>query len=210
MACKYGQKKIISYLCCSICIMAFISCSAPVANNTLQIVNTDSICSGDIICRLGNGYFSNLFRLNAGDAKRFSHIGLIQKQNDSIYVYHTEASELNGVGGVCKHTLDVFLEEAEDYAVYRYASDTTVTHKIVAQALYYFNANVPFDLAFDLSSDSTLYCSEYIANCINLTTAENQITPSTKGGYKLYLLDDILDKCRLIIDYKDTKQKKDV
>ena len=205
MACKYGQKKIISYLCCFICIVVFVSCSLPSANNALHSVNTDSICNGDIICRLGNGYFSNLFRLNAGDAKRFSHIGLIQKQNDSIYVYHTEASELNGVGGVYKHTLDVFLEEAADYAVYRYTCDTIVTHKIIEQALWYFNTNVPFDLAFDLSSDSTLYCSEYVANCINLTTTENQITPSIKSGYKLYLLDDILDKCSLVIDYKDMK-----
>ena len=44
---------------------------------------------GDIICRLGNRFWSEIFKEFSFDDKRFSHIGIIRINNNRITVIHS-------------------------------------------------------------------------------------------------------------------------
>lgn len=69
------------------------------------------IRNGDIIYRHGNGFFSDYFRKSSNREQLYSHGGIITIDNNNVYVIHSEASELTGIGGVRKESLNAFLKD---------------------------------------------------------------------------------------------------
>ena len=148
--------------------------------------------NGDIVLRLGTGYFSNFFRKYASKEKEFSHVGLLQRIQDSLFVIHIEASEFTGVGHVKKETLESFLSQSKSHKFYYNTLDSVSKDKIVTQALTYYNARTPFDLEFNSQDDSALYCSELVVYSINKGLDSIIILPTLRLGDKLlYGLDDV-------------------
>ena len=158
----------------------------------VSLINHDLLKSGDIICRLGDGYFSGVFQKYASSEKKFSHLGILYKKKDSVYVYHSEASELTGVGKVKKEAITSFLDGINVYKFYRMNYPDSLTKKIVAKAESYFSKQTPFDLEFDSFNDDKLYCTELIAMSINSAFTDTIIRPSLNlNGRLLFTLDDI-------------------
>lgn len=157
-------------------------------------ISIDSINSGDLICRLGNGYFSDVFRQFSGGKKRFSHIGIAHFQDSLCYVIHAEASEFTGQGGVRMDMLDKFIEHSLDYQFFHITSDS-IRQRIDSLAYEYFKMGIQFDLCFDLTSDTTLYCTELVANCINKAMGNPDYIPtySLSPDFKCYRISDILE-----------------
>lgn len=148
--------------------------------------------SGDIICRLGNGYFSKFFKRYSVKEKKYSHIGIISIQNDSIFVYHSEASELTGVGKVKREVIHSFLNKIKTYGIYRINSNEFIKEKIVNEAELYYKDETKFDLNFDLTNDDEVYCSELVANSINKGFQKKVIRPNIIFNDKeFYGIDDI-------------------
>jgi len=148
--------------------------------------------SGNLVCRLGNGYFSNYFKEYASSEKKFSHIGILSKENDTLYVYHSEASELTGIGFVKKELLNSFLEEIKTFEFYQLGFNDTINYRILEQVKSYYNLKTPFDMDFNSSDDTKLYCSELIAVSINKSLKDSIIKPTLILNKKrLYALDDI-------------------
>ncbi|MRT92087.1 YiiX/YebB-like N1pC/P60 family cysteine hydrolase [Ancylomarina sp. 16SWW S1-10-2] len=157
-----------------------------------DIPHIGELKTGNIVCRLGNGYFSKYFKEYASNEKKYSHIGILSVENDTVFVYHSEASELTGVGFVKREMLNDFLFEIKTYSFFNIKLNDTIIEKIVANSRQYYNFHTPFDLYFNSFNDDELYCSELLAFCINKATYSNLIRPSLELNHKmLYSLDDI-------------------
>ncbi len=155
-------------------------------------IDVQGLRTGMLVCRLGNGFFSDYFKKYASKEKKYSHIGIISIENDTIFVYHSEASELTGVGKVKREPLNSFLYKIEvfDFFELNY-SNTTIT-KILGITKGYYSDNIPFDLDFNSSNDDELYCTELVANSINKGLDYLLIKPSLElNGNKIFSLDDI-------------------
>lgn len=147
--------------------------------------------NGDIIYRHGNGFFSDYFRKSSNREKLYSHGGIIAIDNNrEVYVIHAEASELTGVGGVRKESLNIFLKDISTWAVYRLDTIQTVRDSIVYVATQYLNKETPFDLDFDNNSDDKVYCTELIALSINKSTHRNLIKATGSIRNKPYFAID--------------------
>ncbi|HOP30787.1 MAG TPA: YiiX/YebB-like N1pC/P60 family cysteine hydrolase [Spirochaetota bacterium] len=145
-----------------------------------------------LIVRLGDGYFSNIFRRVSSEEKRFSHSGIIHRVGQRYKVYHIEANELTGKGIVRDEPLELFISHSKEWALYAINTSDSIKMEIVQQASIFFDSKIPFDLDFDLASDDKLYCSEMVAKSINNAFGEELITPGLHiAGRYFYGLDDI-------------------
>ncbi len=175
--------------------LLFFSGCKHVENNkkTTEIeFNTEKIRTGLLICRLGNGFFSNYFRKYASKEQKYSHIGIISIENDSIYVYHSEASELTGVGHVKREKLSSYLQDIKVFDFFEFNYPDSTKSKILDSIKAYHQKKTPFDLDFNSFNDNALYCTELIATSINKVMDSNEIKPSLLlNKKKLYTLDDI-------------------
>lgn len=171
----------------------FLSCTNVNKNNTLETIpNQVKLTNGVLVCRLGNGFFSDYFRKYASKEKRFSHIGIISIENGEYFVYHTEASELTGVGFVKKESLISFLDGIKIYEFFEMKYSERTKSKILENVYNYYIHKTPFDLSFDSSNDSELYCTELIATSINNALNKEIILPTLiLNGKKIFSLDDI-------------------
>jgi Permuted papain-like amidase enzyme, YaeF/YiiX, C92 family len=159
----------------------------------------DLLSDGDLIFRRGNGFFSNHFREFSEKRKEYSHVGILCKKTDSIFVIHAEASELTGIGFVRKDLLTDFLEGIEEWAVFRVKD--APAHTISDLALKY--CDTPFDLDFDLCDTSAVYCSELVALCVNAAFNTAVITASTvKAGKPFIAIDDAYPEEKVELIFK--------
>lgn len=155
-------------------------------------INFEKLDSSDLVCRLGDGFFSNYFKKYASLEKKFSHIGIISKENDSLFVYHSEASEFTGIGFVKRESLTSFLNGIEIFNFYKLNFNDSTNLQIVNQVKQYYSLQVPFDIDFDSSNDKKLYCTELIATSINKTLNDSVIMPTLQlNSRKIFALDDI-------------------
>lgn len=168
----------------------FFSCNN--TKKTLPNIKDYQLKSGDIVCRLGGGFFSNYFRKYASKEKKYSHIGIVEVKNDTVFIIHTEASELTGVGCVKKESINCFLENILVFDFYRVQVNRNIRKKIVVKAKEYYNKKVPFDLDFNSFNNEKMYCTELVANVLNRAFDSIVIVPTLKlGAKKMYGLDDI-------------------
>lgn len=177
--------------CCLLLSLLLLSCChtepAPPADTSDY-----GLRSGDVVCRQGRGFFSKYFRAFASQEQRYSHIGIIEVVRDSVFVIHTEASELTGVGAVKREPLARFLKHSAVFGFYRIDGADSLCRKIVARANEYYRQKVPFDLNFDAADDSELYCTELVAKTLNYAFDSILIKPELQlGKKKFYSLDAV-------------------
>jgi len=114
--------------------------------------------NGDIICRLGDRLWSQIFKDFSADDKRFSHIGIIRIIDEHITVIHAEGTTKPEKDFVKEESINDFLKVAREIGVYRIMN--LDGNKISGMAMEYIN--VPFDWKFDMSDKSELYCTELL------------------------------------------------
>lgn len=162
-------------------------------NGGLNLSLPSNVKNGDLICRLGNGYFSSFFQKLNGENSRFSHIGIVACEGDSLFIYHSEASEFTGVGEVMKSSAVDFISESLEWEVFP-LKDSLLGEKVVEWAEFYERKPTPFDTDFDANNDSALYCTEYVARCINLACCKDTIQPTGEiQGKRFYRIGDIIN-----------------
>jgi len=129
---------------------------------SLAIKNTDElydvIKDGDIICRLGDRLWSDIFCDLSVIDKRYSHMGIIHIDNGLVSVINAEGDTGHGRDFVSDVSLAEFLKVARTIGIYRLKN--TDTSQISQIALEY--TGIPFDWQFDMTDDSKLYCTELL------------------------------------------------
>lgn len=169
--------------------------------NGKKMPDTGFIQNGDVIYRYGNGFFSKHFRNFSRKEKIYSHAGVINIGNDSVFVIHSEADEFTGIGGVKRDGLNMFLNDASVWAVYRLKYPGPVRNKVADIALIYVRRNTPFDLKFDYTDDTSVYCTELVALCLNKAVGRTIVKPGSQLKEQLfYSVDDtyLIDEMELI------------
>lgn len=168
-----------------------MSSSVPKKRDSV-VYSLQGIKAGDVVVRKGNGYFSNFFKELGSHEKKYSHIGLIETVEDSVYVIHIEANEFTGQGVVLREPIASFLNEINEYAFYSNSLDSIQRQAVIEQAKVYYDNKISFDLEFDATNDDKLYCSELVATSINKGINKQLIKPTLiYKGISFYGLDDI-------------------
>lgn len=174
-------------------LLCLFGCENSNEHNSLQKkINPKSLENGMLICRLGKGFFSNQFREYASKDKKYSHIGIISIENDSVFVYHAEASEFTGIGFVKREEVNYFLDGIKVYDFFKLEFPNSTKSKILHHTKEYYINKTPFDLDFDSFNEDKVYCTELIANSMNKALDSLFIIPTLiLNGKKVYALDDI-------------------
>jgi len=121
--------------------------------------------NGDLIFRRGTSIESQIVLLTDQNSE-YSHVGMINKISDQLFVIHTVPKENDADPGYIKlELIDEFLSEgkASRIAVYRLIQNSS--EKINIAGSYAYNCYIKkycFDNNYDLVTDAQLYCTELI------------------------------------------------
>jgi len=138
--------------------------------------------NGDLIFRKGRSLESFAVCL-ADDEKDFSHVGLVVFHNGEPFIIHAVPDELEGVEDLIKlERVEAFLssEKASAFAVYRPEFKTEIRNQASEIALQFYESKYTFDYAYDMGTESKLYCTELIFKAFREAGVElSGIHPST-------------------------------
>lgn len=153
-----------------------------------------NVREGDLVVRCGRDFTSqSLRKLNRRDT-RFSHCGLVRIEENKAFVYHAMGGEFNPTQALVREPLVDFLDPNHEirFAFFRLDSMHVVWEKIFIQIDKDYKKKLPFDMQFDLNTTDRMYCSEWVAHC--LQKGLNHLTPfnNSQIGTKSFLgVDDI-------------------
>lgn len=154
------------------CILACKTSKRPDFEEEIKRVQA-LVKSGDVIVRNGNDEVSNTARSFNRRDKTYSHCGLIQVEQDTVFVYHALGGSYNPSQKLLRQTLEDFCgdEDIDKVAVFRYQLNDQESRILRAWILDRYNEGLPFDLFFNLQTDDKMYCSEFVFKGLN--TAKN-------------------------------------
>lgn len=161
MANQYKIK--IIFLGCLFGLFLQSCCLTDTCNRALTNINQEELMlieNGDLILRKGTGIVSSMIVDYLNDSTGFSHIGILVKENDSVYVIHSLGREFSDTEGVQQCSLADFTSElnAEEIVIVRrICSDNS---DIANMAKEYLNRNIPFDRAFNFNDTTAFSCLE--------------------------------------------------
>jgi len=127
-------------------------------------INQDKIEDFDIILSKGQSFQSKLISLLKLSTEDYSHIGIMVKQNDNLFVLHSTPDGMKS-NGIRYDDLQTFihLSSVSDYKVLRHSSVTyDLRQRLRIEFDRYKNSPVPFDFDFNNSDHSEIYCSELV------------------------------------------------
>ncbi|MGL4851657.1 MAG: YiiX/YebB-like N1pC/P60 family cysteine hydrolase [Phocaeicola sp.] len=119
---------------------------------------------GDIVTRRGRGLISNMV-LFADKKGEYSHIGLIIKKEEHLFVIHSVPDE-DGVDGIKCDSLTYFFnpDKALAGAAFRIELKQAEKQKLTEYALQKLKEELPFDHHYNLNNDQAQYCTEFVWN----------------------------------------------
>lgn len=138
---------------------AQVSNAAPNALSVRQLESLE-LTDGDLAFRTGRDVMARLI-LSQGESPRFSHVGVVVRQSNGIFVVHALPHDGGKKGGVLIEPLSLFAstDNAIDVGFYRAIGiDAISRQKVRTYALSQIGK--PFDDEFKLSDDSHIYCTE--------------------------------------------------
>ena len=159
------------------------------SNIKLPQVILDSIQSGDIVLRRGDGPLS--FHLSNTTKEPFTHCGIIVKKKQSLNVIHSLGGQVSQqeIDGVQITSLKHFVDYASDSLLFicRPIFTDNAGSKVAKEGYKYLAKKIPFDHRFSMLSKDKFYCSELLyyvfKNCNN---DENVFV--IKKKHKAYML----------------------
>lgn len=117
--------------------------------------------AGDIVLRHGNGFWSRVFAgINRRD-RRFSHAGVVVRDQDGLQVVHAEADETGAHGQVRLDDFESYTAGSRQFILLR-LDDPAAAGRVARAALAMHAAALPFDFDFDLVDGAAVYCSELV------------------------------------------------
>ncbi|MBK5286084.1 MAG: hypothetical protein JJE25_11850 [Bacteroidia bacterium] len=174
-----------------------------------QIVGNKKILSGDIVFRLGHGFVSETLRKLSQKDQSYSHAGIISIEDGRPMVYHLIGGEYEATT-LRRESLDKFCEpiSAQSFALYRILLNDSQRRKVDSLNHYYYHCALPFDNQFDLTTDSTMYCTEFVYKILSRSgEGKFSITSSMLSGFMYIGCDDIYlnPACQKIVSFTYNK-----
>jgi Permuted papain-like amidase enzyme, YaeF/YiiX, C92 family len=150
--------------------------------------------SGDLIFRHSRGTFSNMLVQFSRTDARYSHAGIVSVEGDHTFVYHALGGEASRLPGIRRETLEAFCRPSSvhSFAVYRTDLDTHQLTRELSLAKAAWQQKIPFDTRYDISSDSALYCTEFVYKVLAQASGnENYITLTELPGLTYVACDNL-------------------
>lgn len=177
---------------------------------TWNQVRADSAISlvrdGDLVLRSGSDAISALFRkVNTRD-KSYSHAGIVFIENGYPFVYNCIGSASDPHGLLTRDSLNAYIDPYNNlgYAIYKYRFSTGQVDRLHATVVQYFKERRVFDPYFDLQTDSSLYCTEFVYKAVIAATGDKKYLPTTHAANfnfvsvdNLFLRKDIRLVCKI-------------
>jgi hypothetical protein len=148
--------------------------------------------SGDLATRMGSDVTSlMLAQLNPVDGK-YSHCGIVCIENDTPFVYHCLGGEFNPDQKMRRDPLWLFAHPADNkrLGLYRPAMQALQLKRVLDSVTAWHQAQLPFDMNFDLNTREALYCTEMATNAYEAGwRGERVITRHAVSGKKYIPVD---------------------
>jgi hypothetical protein len=149
---------------------------------------------GDLVVRCGRDFTSqSLSKLNRRNST-YSHCGLIRIEKNLPYVYHAMGGEFNPTQALVRESLVDFIHPKHEsrFAFFRLDSMQVDWKKIFRQVEHDYQNKLPFDMDFDLNTKDRMYCSEWVAHCLQKGLTHSASFNISQIGMKSFLgVDDI-------------------
>jgi hypothetical protein len=155
---------------------------------TWNQVHGDSAISlvrdGDLVLRSGSDAISALFRKVNTKDKSYSHAGVVFIENGYPFVYNCIGSASDPHALLKRDSLKAYIDPYNNlgYAIYRYPLSAGQINKLHTTVIQYFKERRTFDPYFDLHTDSSLYCTEFVYKAVIATTGDKKYFPITRAS----------------------------
>lgn len=149
---------------------------------------------GDLVLRTGNDFISLTLRQFSTRDKTYSHCGLVRITGGRIYVYHAIGGEDNPDARLRRDSFGAFCDPAHNlgFGVFRYRMDSTERKRMDSLVDLYYREQVPFDMKFDLNTDSAFYCAEFVYKVVERATGDPRyLRLSHIGRFRYVAIDDL-------------------
>ncbi|HHT21836.1 MAG TPA: hypothetical protein GXZ87_00775 [Bacteroidales bacterium] len=131
---------------------------------SINEIDENRIEDFDIILSKGQSMQSKLISLLKLTTEDYSHIGIVIKENDNVFVLHStpDGSETNGVRYDDLQTF-IDLSNVSDFIVLRHKDiSSEFKQKLRMEFSRYKTIQAPFDFDFNNFEHKKLYCSELV------------------------------------------------
>ncbi len=151
-------------------------------NNIAFIEKGKSLLStGDLLTRSDDDFESLGLQNFSKKDRTYSHSGIIFKEEDGWFVYHSMAGMENPDACIIREPYDSFVNPVKKtgFGIFRYR--LTPVEIIALHTLYkkYYAEKLPFDKSFNLNNDDSMYCSEIIFKSLKKVTGNRVILPTS-------------------------------
>ncbi|MHC1690504.1 MAG: YiiX/YebB-like N1pC/P60 family cysteine hydrolase [Bacteroidales bacterium] len=127
-------------------------------------IDTNNIEDFDIILSKGQSVQSKLIGLLKFSIEDYSHVGIIIKKKDKIFVLHSTPDGTNK-NGIRYDNLQTFfdLSDVRDYTILRYKKISfDFRQRLIKEFDKYKTKEAPFDFDFNNYESKKIYCSELV------------------------------------------------
>ena len=134
--------------------------SVPPTQPRLSVENIEAVTDGDLIFRRGRDTVSSAV-VNASEAgAKYSHVGVIRRQGNDLFVIHAMPNEGNHPGGVFEEPLSAFI--GTEVSLYARIVPVAGHPRERKQVIAYLKNQIgkPFDGAMSMSTEDAFYCTE--------------------------------------------------
>ena len=102
-------------------------------------------------------------------------------ESGGVFVYHAMGGEGSGHPGIRRETLEAFCspDVVHAFGVYRFLTEEGQADKAADEARAAFSRHLAYDNAYDLASDSAIYCTEFLYKILVAVTGNSQCIPLT-------------------------------
>lgn len=149
---------------------------------------------GDLVLRTGNDFISLVLRRFSRVNKTYSHCGIVRKEDGKLFIYNAIGGEDNPDAKLRKESFEQFCNPAHNFGfgIFRYHLKENELKRLDSIVDLFYNKKIPFDLQFDLKTDSSLYCAEFVYKALELATGQPHYLPVSEiADFKYVAIDNL-------------------
>lgn len=147
---------------------------------------------GDIITRTGIDFTSQSLRQFCRNDNTYSHCGIVSIEQNQAFVYHALGGEINPDQKLKKEPLSDFCDALDNlgFGIFRFPLTNHQKQLLHQQLQFQYKAGLPFDMAFDLQSDTAMYCTEFVYKTLQRATDQTLLFTSSFVNNMEYMAAD--------------------